>query len=621
MKRKLALLSIVVLSLLSITVIQASAAITPGTKCSKAGLQSVYKFKIYTCIKLGSQLFWDNGVTFYLSKPSPSPAPTVTVIATPSPAPTVTITASPAPAPTVTVTAKPSPAPTVTITASPKALPASLPAVTSFYASIGGSFLSFSFNKPVTTSKITNYELAAQYLLNPNSAMNSYSSYSELKVIRSIYSTSFDVWLSEIQEFLTGNDILTKDRSVMFRLRAINNDVSASPWSTGLYFTPSQIWGSASATPSPTPTKTVTPAPTPSPTPTSTSTKISSKDIQFIYGTTNECNGHIGFIRFDPSGSLIVDRKIVETNDKFEIRPLDYNEDELLFSTKNCNSYGKVGSIETIWRLNLSNPNSTPKEVYKLTNQGPRNGVLLDAQIDIASNKVLVFAWVDGDQQIFTAETRPLVIWSLQKQGWLSAGIYGTEFRVSTGWSLSVYAYNSQASTWRSAYVDWRTEIPGLGSVTPRGYGSNAQFEGRGSVQQVTSGILNMPYVFSSDEGLFACIDFPTTSGAIVKVDLSTRCTRISGYQIGQVAMTFADSGTGKSAQGVVSVRDGKVYIFESGPLFGDWNPIRIVRTVDIATTLRSLPSMFYIVSTFEVINDLNLTSPKLKYSGFFSNL
>jgi hypothetical protein len=242
MKRKLAIISIIVVSLLSITAIQAGAAITPGTKCSKAGLQSVYKSKIYTCLKLGSKLFWNNGVTFFLTNPSPSPAPTVTVTATPSPAPTVTITAS------------------------PKAIPTSLPAVTSFYASIGGSFLSFSFNKPVTSSKITNYELAAQYLLNPNSAMNSYSSYSELKVIRSIYSTSFDVWLSEIQEYLTGNDIPSKDRSVMFRLRAINNDVSTSPWSTGLYFTPSQIWGTNTATPSPAPTRTVTPTPTPTPT-------------------------------------------------------------------------------------------------------------------------------------------------------------------------------------------------------------------------------------------------------------------------------------------------------------------------------------------------------------------
>jgi hypothetical protein len=277
MKRKLAVLSIVVLSLLSITVIQAGAAITPGTKCSKAGLQSVYKSKIYTCIKLGSQLFWDNGVTFYLSKPSPSPAPTVTVTATPSPAPTVTITASPVPAPTVTVTAKPSPAPTVTVTASPRAIPMSLPAVTSFNASIGGSFISFSFDKPVTSSKITNYELAAQYLLNPNSAMNSYSSYSELKVIRSIYSTSFDVWLSEIREFLDGNEIWTKNRSVMFRLRAINNDVSTSPWSKGLYFTPSQIWGSVTATPMPTPTPTKTITPTPTPTPTISPTLITGR--------------------------------------------------------------------------------------------------------------------------------------------------------------------------------------------------------------------------------------------------------------------------------------------------------------------------------------------------------
>ena len=85
--------------------------------------------------------------------------------------------------------------------------------------------------------------------------------------------------------------------------------------------------------------------------------------------------------------------------------------------------------------------------------------------------------------------------------------------------------------------------------------------------------------------------------------------------------MTFADSGTGKSAQGIVSIKDGKVYIFESGPLFGEWNPIRIVRTVDIAAPLRTLPNMYFTISTFEVINDLNLTSPKLKYSGFFSNL
>jgi hypothetical protein len=40
----------------------ANAAITPGSKCSKAGLKQTHKSKIYTCIKLGSNLYWNNGV-------------------------------------------------------------------------------------------------------------------------------------------------------------------------------------------------------------------------------------------------------------------------------------------------------------------------------------------------------------------------------------------------------------------------------------------------------------------------------------------------------------------------------------------------------------------------------
>ena len=129
MKRKLAILSVVVLGLLAIPVIQAGAAITTGTKCSKAGIQGVYKMKIFTCVKSGSKLVWNKGVSYYLLIPtptptvtitaSPEPVPTVTVTATPVPAPTVTITATPKPAPTVTVTATPVPAPTVTITATP----------------------------------------------------------------------------------------------------------------------------------------------------------------------------------------------------------------------------------------------------------------------------------------------------------------------------------------------------------------------------------------------------------------------------------------------------------------------------------------------------------------------
>ncbi len=39
----------------------AKAAITPGSKCSNAGVQQIYKSKMYTCIKLGDKLRWNNG--------------------------------------------------------------------------------------------------------------------------------------------------------------------------------------------------------------------------------------------------------------------------------------------------------------------------------------------------------------------------------------------------------------------------------------------------------------------------------------------------------------------------------------------------------------------------------
>jgi hypothetical protein len=41
---------------------QAAMKITPGTKCSKAGLTQLYSGKNYSCIKLGKNLYWNNGV-------------------------------------------------------------------------------------------------------------------------------------------------------------------------------------------------------------------------------------------------------------------------------------------------------------------------------------------------------------------------------------------------------------------------------------------------------------------------------------------------------------------------------------------------------------------------------
>jgi hypothetical protein len=40
----------------------ANAAVTPGSKCSKAGDKQDYKGKTYTCVKSGNKLVWDKGV-------------------------------------------------------------------------------------------------------------------------------------------------------------------------------------------------------------------------------------------------------------------------------------------------------------------------------------------------------------------------------------------------------------------------------------------------------------------------------------------------------------------------------------------------------------------------------
>ena len=63
----------------------ANAFVKPGTKCSIAGVKLVYKDKTYTCIKLGKNLYWDNGVKKVLQTSTPIPTPSATVIAIPTP--------------------------------------------------------------------------------------------------------------------------------------------------------------------------------------------------------------------------------------------------------------------------------------------------------------------------------------------------------------------------------------------------------------------------------------------------------------------------------------------------------------------------------------------------------
>lgn len=92
MRRLLAGL-VAILSLSLITAQLSEAAVTPGTKCSKAGATSTFNGKKYTCVKSGKKLVWNKGVAL------PKPAPVVTP--TPSPSPITPVSPNNPPSPIV----------------------------------------------------------------------------------------------------------------------------------------------------------------------------------------------------------------------------------------------------------------------------------------------------------------------------------------------------------------------------------------------------------------------------------------------------------------------------------------------------------------------------------------
>jgi hypothetical protein len=76
--KRFALPILLALSIIVSTMPVSSASVTPGAKCSKVGAKQTFKGKIYACIKLGSKLYWNNGVKVVkpAAKPTPSPSPT-----------------------------------------------------------------------------------------------------------------------------------------------------------------------------------------------------------------------------------------------------------------------------------------------------------------------------------------------------------------------------------------------------------------------------------------------------------------------------------------------------------------------------------------------------------------
>ena len=90
-------------AILSLSLIKAQlseAAVTPGTKCSKAGATSAFNGKKYTCVKSGKKLVWNKGVAIAKPAPVATPTPSPSVTPTPTATPTPSVTATPTPTPT-----------------------------------------------------------------------------------------------------------------------------------------------------------------------------------------------------------------------------------------------------------------------------------------------------------------------------------------------------------------------------------------------------------------------------------------------------------------------------------------------------------------------------------------
>jgi len=72
MKKSLAVFSLVTLLSFN-SLVFAEAAIKAGTTCPKAGKTSTSNGRIYTCIKLGSKLYWNNGTVVKTSSSTEQP--------------------------------------------------------------------------------------------------------------------------------------------------------------------------------------------------------------------------------------------------------------------------------------------------------------------------------------------------------------------------------------------------------------------------------------------------------------------------------------------------------------------------------------------------------------------
>lgn len=86
-----------------------------GAQCSKVGITKNYQGRMFTCVKKGKDLRWNNGVVIKkaspVSLPKPTPTPSATPSPTQSPTPTPSATPSPTQSPNPNSSTSPSPTP------------------------------------------------------------------------------------------------------------------------------------------------------------------------------------------------------------------------------------------------------------------------------------------------------------------------------------------------------------------------------------------------------------------------------------------------------------------------------------------------------------------------------
>ena len=102
--KKLMVVFLVITGLINPTPLAfAASKITPGSTCKKVNQQAIYKNKIYTCIKLGKKLYWDNGATYKIEKPTPMAPQSAKPIASPTPSASAAACKTSLPTPIISV--------------------------------------------------------------------------------------------------------------------------------------------------------------------------------------------------------------------------------------------------------------------------------------------------------------------------------------------------------------------------------------------------------------------------------------------------------------------------------------------------------------------------------------